>query len=153
MGVTTNGILCYGFPLGDEDDVAPSWLIDGDPEDENSEAMDFEDFLAKLHELPHPPGKWSDDEATKARLREYWDKKSKLVEEVGIELVEHCSEEYTMYVLAVTESVTTATRGSTIELGQAITTKQEWSEKLRAFCEKAGIEFKEPQFLLCSYWG
>lgn len=151
MGVSTDGILCYGFSLGDEGGVLPSWLLDGDPEDEDSNAIEFVDFLAKLYELPHP-GEWSGDEATLARFHEYWDKQRQLEKDVGIEVVNHCSGEYPMFILAVAESVKTAARGSITELGQNTTANPEWEDKLRAFCEKAGIKFEEPQFLLCSMW-
>lgn len=157
MGVSTDGILCYGFFLlgdeefGEEEYRAPRWLLDGDGED--AEEMCFDDFLAKIYGIPHP-GEWKEHcEQTKKKFSEYWEKKEKLEKEVGIEIVFHCSDDYTMRILAVKESVHTARRGEPVELKQTISAKPEWREKLKSFCEKAGIEFQEPQFILCSWYG
>ncbi len=154
MGTSTDGILCYGFEVRDDDGYVvesgyPEWL----------EATDgsFDGFLANLVGLESPKDfnkeKFDSDPVYAKTWADYWAKKRGLAEEFGVELVEHCSGEYTMYILAAAGSCSTASRGSALSFGQNINAKPEWREKLFAFCEKAGIKFEEPQFLLCSYWG
>lgn len=165
MGVSTNGILCYGFRIkdeyGNEEDISiEEWLHREHHDDEESEIdlMGFDGFLAKLTGLNEPYNSFNqerfdaDPDYAKG-WRDYWAKKDKLEEEVGVTLVYHCSNEYTMYILAATASVQTANRGYPVELGQSIAAQEGWRQKIRAFCERINVPFEEPQFILCSYWG
>jgi hypothetical protein len=163
MGVSTDGILCYGFCLPEEEEI--TWLraenVEADEESEDSEGeqMDFEDFVAKLEGLKEPDVPFNSGKVPK-EWEKYWDKKSKLVKKVGIDLVTHCSDEYPMYILAISESVHNASRGYPEKLGQKILANaglpaygiEGWRDKLKAFCERAGIEYKDPQWILCSMW-
>lgn len=159
MGVSTNGILCYGFRIHNEDgdeveEDLPEWLkLPGDED----ESMEFEDFLAKLVGLQEPDSfdkeKYDSNPAYAQTWSDYWAKKRNLEKEFGVTLVMHSLGEYPMWILAVEECNHSSSRGSPLSLGQGIEVKPEWREKLVAFCERAGIEFREPELLLCSYWG
>jgi len=158
MGVSTDAILCYGFQFKDEEgrekEGAPEWLID----EATGEEMMLDDFLARLVGLPEPlehfdEERYASDPAYKSAWSEHWKRKRALEDEHGVEIVLHCSDSYPMYILAVKASVQTASRGSLIELGQALSVGPEWRETIRSFCERAKIPFEEPQLILCSYWG
>jgi hypothetical protein len=146
MGVSTDGILCYGIDLNKEDEGSPKFL-----QGIGGEGMEFEDFLAKLEGIESPKVPYSDD--TKPLYKKYWDKKNGLEEKYGIELVYHCSGDYPMHILAILESKHRAHRGCPEKLGQEIVAKKEWKDTLKDFCKKAGIKYEEPQWLLCSNWG
>lgn len=163
MPVSTDAILCYGFCIKTEEGEVVNWLrkessenSDGDEDDENDQ-MDFGDFLAKLSGLEEPDDdydsvRYNTDSKYKQAWSDYWAKMHKLEEEIGVTLVQHRSGDYPMYILAAEASVQTASRGYPIELGQSVTAQAEWREKLHAFCERANIQFEEPQFILCSNW-
>lgn len=162
MGISIDAILCYGFRIKDaegyEEGVTIDWLRQERGEEDEGGQMDFDDFLAKLSGLKEPDGgfdegRYATDPEYKKSWSDYWAKKNKLEDEVGVELVWHCSGDQPMYVLAVKASVQTAWWGEPIELGQSIAAREEWREKLRVFCERAKIQFEEPQFILCSYKG
>lgn len=155
MGTSTNAILCYGFCLEDEngesEDFTPSFLVDGE------DSVDFEEFLLKLAGLQAPyesfnAERFGSDPDYKKKWSDYFAKKREVKGRFGVDLVYHCSGEYPMYILAVSDSVKCARKGNPIELGQSVTKQEEWANLLRGFCERANIEFKEPQFILCSYW-
>ena len=140
MGQSTDGILCYGFCL-DEDAEYP-WTVD-------EESMDFEDYLATLGGLSEPETSNYEDRSWKT----YWRRKEANAESIGVDLVCHCSDECPMYILAAHDSVKVANRGTPEELGQTLHIGMHWKEDLYQFCQKAGVEFKEPQWILCSMWG
>ena len=156
MGVSTDAILCYGFLVGDEGGgyEGLEWL----PEDQYGEQMGFEEFVAGLYGLAKPAEFL--DRSVAERFA-YYDKKRVLLAGVGVQLVSHCSDQYPMFVLAAKKSWSVANRGLPKELGQwvggkieeALTVQDEWTAQLRDFCEKAGIPFVEPQWILCSTWG
>lgn len=151
MPQSTDAILCYGFQVGKEDEP-PEWLIDDEDEDDGS-TMDFETFVARLREITEPEGAWSDERDEEWCA--YWQDKRDAVKQEGVEIVDHCHSEHTMRILAVTDSVTFALRGLPVELGQGLEGpggRRIWYETLRRFCERAGIPFEEPQWILCSYW-
>lgn len=162
MGVSTYGILCYGFRLkdeeGNEEGISIPWLRRGRQETDEDEdnMLDFEEFVIQLSGL-HPPdiefsqSRYETDPAYQQSWASYWDEKRKLLAEIGVTLVSHCSSEEQMYILAATASVKKASRGNPIELGQTLTALPEWRETIRIFCERAGIHFEEPKFILCSY--
>ena len=157
MGQSTDGILCYGFRLrqedGQEEGITIEWLLD----ETGNEEMDLEDFLAKLCGLVRPDVHFNKERSDKdpdykKAWDDYFDTKFALKKEVGVTIVSHGSENCFMQILASTESVKTASRGNPIELGQSIEAQGKWREDIRLFCEKAEIPFEEPQFILCSDW-
>lgn len=149
MGMSTDAILCYGFSVGEEEET-PEWLepFDGD----------FDDFLASIEGLTPPykdydQKRFREDSSYHAEWSLYWEKKNALEKVFGIQLVRHCCCDAPMYILAIGDSVRTASRGYPEEIGQSIEALKEWRETLKLFCKKAGIEFQEPQYLLCSDMG
>jgi hypothetical protein len=145
VGQSTNGILCYGFCLPYEDEPIPWLQIEG----EDDEEMEFDEFLAKLEGLEKPTADYKEDPKPH---KAYWKAKDELAAKVGVTLVYHCSGDYSMYILAIRESEYTASRGYPKGLGQGLPDTVEWRDRLKAFCERAGIRFAEPQWILCSMW-
>lgn len=77
-----------------------------------------------------------------------------------VEMINYCSDSFEMFIMAIPESVKSASRGypednidpyvfSSINYG-------EWNEQLLNFCDKYKIELTKdqvPQWFLSSYWG
>ena len=68
-------------------------------------------------------------------------------------IVYHCSNDCMMFIIAAAESKHKARRGFQKELGQLINSDPKWESELREVCESLGVEYRQPQWLLCSYWG
>ncbi len=152
MAVSTDAILCYGFRLHDaevDEDLTGLRNTKGN--------IDFEDLLARMSGL-EPPDTLCDEERRESdseynqRWGAYEKRKRQLENGSAIRLVYHNTLKAPMLILAAADSIDTAKRGYPTELGQAVTVPPEWRESLREFCEKAGIPFQEPQFILCSLW-
>lgn len=141
MGTSTDGILCYGFHLTDEEDdyAEVEWLKEHDG--------DFEEFCAHLAGLEQP-----EHHDYKRDWPEYWKAKREAHAALNVDMVQHCSCDYGMYILAVKDSVHGASRGYPKKLGQKIDAMPGWVTSLRDFCERINIPYKDPEWILCSYW-
>ena len=71
-----------------------------------------------------------------------------------VELIFHCSCEYTMYILAVKGTTKTARRGYAVEFDpMALAVTDEQKAVLMEFCEKYGLSFVAgPAWFLTSWW-
>src|SRR5688572_18217942 len=104
MGVSSDGILCYGFQYYDpETDETPEWLYTED------DGNDFEAAVARLCNIKEPydaldSKRYDSDPSYKAEWETYWENKKAAVEATGVELRTHCSYDYPMYILAVKET-------------------------------------------------
>jgi len=70
--------------------------------------------------------------------------------ELEVELIAYCSYDYPMYILAAKGTEINAHRGSVKKLipEKLIFDRSVNDEKIRAFCEEYGIEYKQPEWLL-----
>jgi len=154
--IDSEGILCYGFVL-----ISEKWLDEG---------KFFDDFVGEKYGFANPflqNAEWIErrkkpinkeqfDEiyqrlSKEVKLDEYRQRIRKLIyTEIGIDLVFYASDDYPLCALAIYESIVRINRGFAKGLGQCIISKPEWRETLKSFCDKTGIQFQEPQFLLCS---
>lgn len=157
MGVSTDAILFWGFCWDDEDKQ---------PWDKNGEQTnDYEKRCAaamgvKTPEMPYP--EYENDHSPKAEsarraYSKYWNQCRKALKASGCKIIYHCSDECTMYGIAIEASVITARRGypehvESLAIGAV---KQEWHSILFNFCEKMDVDVKklEPRRWLVSYWG
>lgn len=124
MGQSTDGILVYGIQLDDED--LPEFMGVFD---------DFDEYVDDLNGLTGA------GYASRSAARE----------KCPADLTSHCSYEYTMYILGVRGTETTARRGYPKE----ISTFDVPTDKVHAFmawCAERGVQ-GEPKWLLCSMWG
>lgn len=152
MGVSTDAILFWGFPL--DEGVDFPWL---DDEKYNDEWEDY--YLEQLgHEIP--TFDWGSYESSKRnewadrdRYDNWRELKKRLIKESRCQIGYHCSDDYTLYYVCVAESETTAHRGypKKIEFGNY--DSGGWDEALMGFCEVLGITFYSPDWYLVSYWG
>jgi len=138
MGQSTNAIMAFGIDLGEE---LPDSFHAHDDEDDGFESEHFLacDFCIEIPE-------WTPETNT-----EYWKAKWTAIAAIPIELIEHCSSEYPMYFLAVRGTKQTALRGHTVDADQRDIEPSE-IDALRAFCERHGVEWKEPKWQIFSMW-
>lgn len=152
MGQSTDAILCYGVEF--EEGYEFPW-------DQGDWKGDFERWWAEgvrgfkfskqvYGESDRLPG------VTDADVSNYWGEYYAFLKAnpLPVELVHHCSGDYPMYILAVTGTVTTASRGYPKVIERTPRTGAEKAEDFHQFCNEHGIELDKPlQWLLCSYWG
>lgn len=146
MGQSTNGILAYGYDLGEGNELGEGdWLADD--VDDLGGALERR-LLAELGGFTetwetHPDGFFEREGAAKARL--------------GVEIYTHCSDGCPMLLLAT--HVVTASRGfpETLDLAAyaSMPGSLRWNERLQEALAALQITppRSEPGWLLCSYWG
>jgi len=131
MGQSTDGILVFGIPL--EEGVELEFLEEHD--------RDFEEFVdAQTGVNWREAGFPAVEEARKA---------------FGITLVRHCSCDYPMYILALTGTETTASRGYPQKIESLRDIPQQQIDKLIAFADSYDLTDSfdgEPGWYLCSDW-
>lgn len=132
MGVSTDGILVFGFEVGEEDE-RPDFL---------EGVEDFDEYVDRESGLPE----WGEHGHSFEDQRAFRDK-------YPVDLITHCSYDYPMHILAVRGTKRRASRGYPLEIDP--TDLNVPSEKLEAFknwAAERGIQ-GEPKWLLCSLWG
>lgn len=157
MGMSTDGILAYGYDLGGEE---CGWQIaeageygDWEPEWYNQDAGD--DFIESVESrilagvVQFTESDWQVDG--------YFTRRREALTRAGVELGTYCSGDYPMHILAAYKIVVSRGSVETVnfsELEQA-RLDQGWNEKLRLAANALGITPKqaEPAWLLASYWG
>lgn len=154
MGVSTDGILCFGVAFEDGYNF-PWW-----PQDDNEEDgdQDFDDWWAAQTGIAHPPVPFSDE--SKPAYHAYWDAKRKALETCPVELVNYCSCDCPMYILAARDSVTNASRGypEEVDLPALASKTEQYREAVKEFCRKyklnAGVNcFEAKDLEACSSIG
>lgn len=129
MGVSSDGMLYFGFQVGGEEE-RPEWM---------AEHEDFDDFLAAKAGLPEDAP---------------YEERSKVVKACPAELNLFCSYDYPMYVLAVRDAEHRVARGGIKEIGpKELEVAPEKIAAFKAWCEANDIEYQEPKWLLCSLYG
>lgn len=142
MGVSTNGILFYGICV-DPEDVEIPWH-EGD--------MDIEEYYAKQMGLDAPDEEYSDEVIIQDKYHKFWKERNKIHAASKCEVVYHCSYDYPMYGMAISDSVITARRGYPEEI-KNINKDAQWEALLKNYCEKMGVKFEQPRWWLVSLWG
>ncbi len=150
MSTSTNGQVCFGVRL--EEDVELPWR---EYDDEESWWLDVNGYEQPF-ELFDADGNWLNGvEAPKERVTAYYAHKTAwlMANPLPFELVNYCSMDCPMYILAVPGTVVTANRGYPKEL--AVDTAVLWPDgriALHEFCEKYNLPI-EMSWWLTSYWG
>lgn len=140
MSTSTDGILAYGYDLGENFGVGydqpenPSWLHDESEESYHDQACRA---LFAAAGKPVEPDVYVDADDLK--------------ELCGIEVVYHCSDGCTMYILAAKHI--TARRGYPQEVD--LTLPDDGHERLAWAVKVLELDLgdKKPGWLLASYWG
>ncbi len=150
--------LVYGFVALDDDgenpaeESPPSWLLKDQSDENSSEEINVQDIVARLENIQPPDESYDEhNEEVKSKYADYWKRKRDAEKASGIVIVDHCRSEHPMWILGVAESHKSEWRGEVGKLGQKIEAKPEWRELLKTFCERAGIPFSEPEWLLAPY--
>jgi hypothetical protein len=137
MGISSDGLLIYGFDLGIEDEQPFSELL--------ADNEEFDDFIANEAGIEGWTENAKDD---------YWKRYREAVEACPVELHIHCSYDYPMYVLGVRGANFTAYRGDpTIIEKDAFNISEDKIKAAKEWCEKYKIEWQEPKWVLCSLYG
>lgn len=156
MGQSTNGQICFGILL--EDGIELPWDKDefeGEPWEWwrkiNGYKPLYECFTQDGQE--YAEGFSRDDPRIDEMMdhQSAWDKSNPL----PFEMVNVCSGDYPIWIIAVPKTVVTANRGTPLAL------TSEWLEEdllvghnLEEFCEKHDIKHADaPKWYLSSYWG
>lgn len=163
MGQSTNGQISFGVLLGAEEDLQGilPWLKDEDGEG------DFDDWwfevacgFKPVSQYPYDengnylPGMGRDHPAVKAYSAERY--AFQKANPCPFELVNFCSADVPMYILAVKGVGDTALRGHPTQFDpkSAFLLQEGAASSLVDFCKKHGIEFQgDPAWWLSSYWG
>lgn len=157
MSVSTDGQICFGVLL-DEDAELP-W--DNEEYDHDIETWWTYKILGFKHsfELFDERGRWIEPRQSKEVENRYFQELidfKKSHEEVPYELVNCCSGDYPMYILAIKRTCMTASRGSPEKFNpsELELVSQEEDADLMEFCKKYEIETtEESSWYLSSYWG
>ena len=130
MGISSNGILVFGFPIGEENET-PEFL-------EEAGVEDIDEFIDNELGLNDA----SVDECLAARKT------------YPVDVTSYCSYEYPMHILAVRGTEITVHRGYSKEITpEHLAVAPERISAFKAWCETHGIEYQEPKWLLCSMYG
>lgn len=160
MGTSTDGILAYGYDLGNEGDglnlISPPEWLGYDEEGERDTDEDLSDTITRrlydaLDGVPaaNPEYVSSDMEQT-------------VKQRYGVELVGHCSGEYRMWILAAWHVEASRGYPQRLDLDElrVAETRDDFDGKLRRACEVLGFtvaddkgQSVEPGWLLASDWG
>lgn len=143
MGVSTDAIIAFGFDLGEElPESLEQLLSDADGEIDEALATDMGLTLPDYNVVGY-------EEFSAAR--------DAAVAKVKFELIQHCSADFTMYFLAVRGSSKRAKRGYPVAL-DADSLKTDLFpcngsiDAMNVFCQRHGIEWKDPQWHIFSMW-
>lgn len=142
MGTSTDGILAYGYDLGEEirfkdhgEDETPDWYDEDDP---------LESFQKRLlTAVGFTETEW--------RAEGYFERKKAAEKLVVVEFDSHCSGDYPMYLLGAV--IHTASRGHARDMD--FTLPENADERLAWAVETLGLDVgdQKPRWLLASYWG
>lgn len=153
MSVSTDGQICYGvllddsaeYPWAEYDDFEEWWYV------ASGFVPSFYPYDEDGKELP---------QATDELIEDYWEERRNWSKEhrCPVELVNYCSADYPMYMLAVSDSVVEAHRGNPVRLDPDVLLDEErvgdWGALLSSFCRKYSVPYSlPPQWYLSSYWG
>lgn len=146
MGQSTDGLVAFGFDLGEQEEL-PEALLEAGRQD--GDGFEWQSVVSVLTDLTPPGVEWED---TFVQVyRDYWAKQREATENHPLEMVCHCSGECPMWFLAVRGTVTRAKRGfpQPVEMPAV---SDEAIKALHGFCERFGLKWQEPRWHVFSMW-
>lgn len=173
MSTSTDGKLVYGVSLSEEGIEGYANEVPWDDEEYEHE---IETWWLAINNAPDNDAYWKKYRAweskynrhkrsTNENLEQFKSKhpeveaeynrvaaaRRNILNTLPVQEVRHCSDNYTMYILAVKDHVYTNSRGYMTEVDSLDVDKVD-EAKAREFCNKYKIPF-EPKWYLVSYWG
>ena len=157
MGASTDGQICYG--IVSEEGIEFPW--DTEQFEGDIDEWWIRDVLGFRHsfEIYDRDGEYiGGEQPPQEKISRYHEEKRVFKEnnpKLPVELVNYCSGEYPMYILAIPETCNSARRGYPTEFDPAsMVVTDEQKQSLINICNAYGIEFEnEPAWYLSSYWG
>ncbi len=148
MGQSTDALAAFGFDLGSSEDFEWPEALAVPDDDGNPEAWpDLSGYLERRAGLTKPTTGDYKDPAWSA----YWAAAREAEVAFPVDLVQHCSGEYPMWIFALRRTVQRASRGSPSALTAGIILGAEVAA-MKALCEEMGLPWSEPAWLLFSNW-
>jgi hypothetical protein len=155
MGVSTNGQICFGVVC--EEDTEFPW-------DDGEWGGDIEEwwrtavcgYIPEEEIYDESGGYIGGKEPSREKIASYHDAQRAFdaLHPVPVELVNYCSDDCPMYILAVPSSSLSCSRGYPESFRpEDLKVSQEEIDSLLEFCRTHGIEHGEPGWWLTSYWG
>ena len=136
MGISSNAMLYFGFPVGDYDEP-PAFLEGRENEDGTTEA--FDDLICEIAGLPA-------DSDYKTRMV--------AIKACPAEMQSYCSYDWPRFLLCVRGAEHIVYRGYTAEINsENLAVAPEKIEAFKSWCESNNIPWQEPKWLLCSMYG
>ena len=153
MGVSTDGIVCYGICLDEDQELPWEECYDDIEEWWIREILGYENPF----EIYDEDGEYIDGiKPPKEKFGQYYDAYFAFKKDnpLPVKLVQHCSDEYPMYILALPRTVTRASRGYPEPISTSPMLSQDCA-MLVNFCDRHGIDIAEKRlgWWLASYWG
>ena len=128
MGYSLTSYVFYGIPLAETD--------------EESDVFD-EDILDTVGEWPY--------DSSDINSGNYIENANERKKEYGIDTLVIGVMDWTYYAVAVKESITRSDYSEAEFTPQEA--KPEWNEKLKAWCEELGVEYRQPKwYVAAAYW-
>lgn len=155
MGTSTDGRISFGIAF--EEGFEFPW--EADPNDFNDDIEDW--WIYKIHCFKHSREVYGDGGrlpgVTDEDVSAYWAEKREFAQKhpLPVRLVNYCSGDFPMYIIAVPSSCLNNNRGYAVEFDPAsLTVTDDERAALLKFFTDHGIEVSsEPKWLLTSYWG
>ena len=155
MGVSTDGQLCFGYLF--EEGFEFPW------DDEQFEDG-YEDWWKHIngYENPHEDpftddGEWKEGFSRDCPKTEiYYDYKRKWESNnpFPVEIINYCSYDCPMYIIAIPETCKSNRRGYPVEVDPATLVVPEQLQRFKDWFEEHNIETEgEPKWWLSSFWG
>lgn len=136
MGISSDGKLYFGFPLGGDDDP-PDWL---------PEVGEGEGITEAFEELVYRDAGLTGDLP--------WKEREAALRACPADIFMHCSYDYGMYILGVRGVEFSASRGDIVEITpESLLIDSAQIEAFEAWCHKHDIPYQKPAWYLCSLYG
>lgn len=148
MSVSTDGILFFGIAYDEDFDVSRIAEDNG----MSSRDFDFENLLESKLGIEPPKEEFSKDQLESV-WRPYWARARELKDKYPCQVGIYRSGDYPLYFVYVKSGYYCVNRGYAKEIPSDITPSPEWADQIRSFCNLMGLPFKQPQWLLVSFWG
>ena len=154
MGQSTDGQICYGVMF--EEDYEFPWddeKYDGDIEDWWRDLCGYK----PTNEIYSNGGYVGGVKPPESVFQAYYEERRVFdkAHPIPFELVNYCSGDYPMYILAITRTCLSNSRGTPEAFNpESLTITEDEKSNLLDFCAKHGLSFEgEPSWWLSSYWG